>query len=464
VNQSIYFSGIKDFFIILCSVYTYGKIINYHFSRKAYLLSLIFSIITTPLVCFVQITFPLYTILVMTIFVMLFCRLLFKRTAPHFFYYMPILSIGCSYALFAFSILLTSPITYFLFAHHISNTVITALILPAVGILQNLLVYFVFRTKRFRNGIPSITNILLGDGTLFVGALLIIFSSAFYLNEKIRNAAFHLLLISFILALSIIIYLWLQKGIHTDYLCKSHTRRIDMLEDTLREKDAELERLSKIIHKDNKLLAALEHSTRELLADAPNEKAQRLLQELNRFSKERTETLASYEEKPVPFTETGLFSIDTMLRYLYQRALKHKIDFQIQLDEHASSITGFISEQDLCTIIADLGENAIIATKDAETKNILLSLEKRMQSYTLCIYDSGEAFSKEVLENLGQRRYTTHAQTGGSGIGLMTTSELARKYKADFDISEQEIAPPYTKRVSFTLYTDKPVRTIESQL
>lgn len=446
-------SMIKNYFIIHCCIYTYCKILNICFSRKIHLLTLLFSLIVAPIICFTQATFPLYTILTMTLLVMLFCRLLFKQNLPQILC-ISIVSIGTSYALFALSVFLTSPITYFLFIGKASPLLITSLLFPLIGLLQNLLIFFLFHTRRLRNGLPSIVNAFLGDTGVFAGALLILFTSALFITQNTHNLTFHLLLISFILALGIIIYLWWQKSIQTDYLCKSHTRRIDMLEDTLREKDAELERLSKIIHKDNKLLAALEHSTRELLAAAPDEKAQRLLQELNRFSKERTDTLASYEEKPVPFPETGLFSIDTMLRYLYQRALKHKIDFQVHVDQDIFSITNFIREPDLCTIIADLGENAIIATKDAETKSILLSLEKRMQNYVLCFYDSGEAFSKDVLENLGQRRFTTHAETGGSGIGLMTTSELARKYKADFCISDHEISPPYTKLVSITLSAD----------
>ena len=320
-----------------------------------------------------------------------------------------------------------------------------------IGIVQNLLLSLVFHTRRFREGIPTISNVFLGDTSVYISAVLILFTSVFFVTRNTSNFAFHLLLISFILALGIIIWLWWKKSIHTDYIFQSHTRRIDMLEDTLREKEAELDRLSKIIHKDNKLLAALEHSTRELLSDAPSDTAERLLQELNRFSEERRDTLSAYEAKQLPFPETSLFSIDTMLRYLQQRAQKYAIDFQVHFDENISSITDVITEQDLCTLIADLGENAIIATKSAEIKNILLSIEKKdSNNYTLNFFDSGEPFPEEVLAHLGKKRYTTHAATGGSGIGLMTTSELAQKYQAEFHISSTEQSPPYTKCISLT--------------
>ena len=271
------------------------------------------------------------------------------------------------------------------------------------------------------------------------------FSSALFIDSNLR--VIYLLLFSFIVALGVIIWLWWQKSIQTDYINKNNFQQIDILESKLQERDAELERLSKIIHKDNKLLAALELSTRELLTDTASEKAQSLLQELNRFSKERSETLHAYESGPAALPETGLFSVDTMIRYLHQRTLKHKIEFQLNLEGELAGITDVICEQDLCTIIADLGENAIIATRESEIKNIRLSMERKPDGYALYFYDSGEPFAKEVLENLGKKRYTTHAETGGSGIGLMTTSELVAKYHGAFYITDEEIPEPYTKCV-----------------
>lgn len=355
-----------------------------------------------------------------------------------------VLSIGSSYALFALTSLIAFPIGYILLLINIPSTVIVTILLFLIGCIQNILLFLVFHTKRLRNGIPGISTAFLGDIGVFIGALLILFSSALFFDS--RNLI-SLMLIAFILALGIIIWLWWQKSIQADYINKNNSQQIDLLETKLQERDAELERLSKIIHKDNKLLAALELSTREVLQDASNEKAESLLQELNRFSKERSETLHAYEAGRDSLPNIGLFSVDTMLNYLCQRALKHKIDFQLNLEGELSGITSYISEDDLCTIIADLGENAIIATKDAETKNILLSIKQQDTNYILSFYDSGEPFATEVLENLGKKRYTTHAETGGSGIGLMTTAELVTKHHGEFYITDENIPQPYTKCV-----------------
>lgn len=441
---------IKNFFVLLCSIYTYAKILNLQFVKKTYLSAILFSLITAPSILLVQTSRPIYTVLTVTLLVTLYSYIVFRQTIP-ITLCISILSIGISYILFTLAMLAISPIMYYLFSFtHTQQLSIVIIVLHFAGIFQCTFTVLLFRIKRFRNGIPDITNIFLGDASIFIGVLLILFSSSFFVNDD-SNTILDLLLLSFILALGIIIWLWWKKSIHTDYIFQSHTRRIDMLEDTLREKEAELDRLSKIIHKDNKLLAALEHSTRELLSAAPSDTAERLLQELNRFSEERRDTLSAYEAKQLPFPETSLFSIDTMLRYLQQRAQKYAIDFQVHFDENISSITDVITEQDLCTLIADLGENAIIATKSAEIKNILLSIEKKdSKKYTLNFFDSGEPFPEEVLAHLGIKRYTTHAATGGSGIGLMTTSELAQKYQAEFHISSTELSPPYTKCISLT--------------
>lgn len=439
-------SIIKSVFILLCSIYTYRRILNIPFSRRTSFSSIVFSILVSPVVCYIRINFPLYTVLIMTFLVSLFCYIQFRNNISQTLC-MSILSIGSSYALFALTALLTLPIDYFLLVCKLPNPLLPILLLTIIGVLQNLFIHLIFRSKRLCSGIPSIVTILSGDTGVFLGALLILFTSTFFITRDTRNRAFHLLLIAFIIALGIIIWLWWQKTIQTDYINKNNFQQIDILESKLQERDAELERLSKIIHKDNKLLAALELSTRELLTDTASEKAQSLLQELNRFSKERSETLHAYESGPATLPETGLFSVDTMIRYLHQRALKHRIDFQLSLEGELAGITDVISEAELRTIIADLGENAIIATRESETKNIRLSMERKTDGYALYFYDSGEPFAKEVLENLGKKRYTTHAETGGSGIGLMTTSELVAKHHGEFFISDEEIPLPYTKCV-----------------
>lgn len=448
MNINILPSIIKIFFIVLNSIYTYGKIIDFRFKRKSLFVLLTYSLLITSVLTFVQETFPFLLILIMTLSMTLFGCFLYN---VHFSLSLclSILSIGSTYALFTLFVLVTMPLSFLIFLCELSDTLTASIVLILIAILQTTMLFLLFQTKRLRDGIPFITNIFSKNTSVFIGCLLLMFSSAFFIDANLRLV--HVFLICFCFALSLIIWLWWQKSIQTDYINKNNSQQIDLLESKLQERDAELERLSKIIHKDNKLLAALELSTRELLQDTSSEKAESLLQELNRFSKERSETLHAYEAGQEALPKTGLFSIDTMLNYLHQRALKHKIAFQLSLEDKIADITDIISEQDLCTIIADLGENAIIATKDAGTKNIRLSIERKTDGYALYFYDSGEPFAQEVLESFGKTRCTTHAETGGSGIGLVTTGELAAKYHGEFYITDADVPQPYTKCVSVIL-------------
>ena len=131
------------------------------------------------------------------------------------------------------------------------------------------------------------------------------------------------------------------------------------------------------------------------------------------------------------------------------RAIKDKIAFDISVAcDVKESVNDLISENDLNTLILDLGENALIAVRDAETRNVLIVFGTENESFTVSIFDSGLPFEKKVVENLGKRRITTHRNTGGSGIGLMTTAQLLKKHNASLVIGESIDSKSYANKVS----------------
>lgn len=112
------------------------------------------------------------------------------------------------------------------------------------------------------------------------------------------------------------------------------------------------------------------------------------------------------------------------------------------------AVNDLISENDLNTLILDLGENALIAVQKSEIRNVLIVFGSENESFTVSIYDSGLPFEQQVIENLGKRRITTHRKTCGSGIGLMTTAQLLKKHKASLMIDESIDNESYVKKVS----------------
>ena len=71
------------------------------------------------------------------------------------------------------------------------------------------------------------------------------------------------------------------------------------------------------------------------------------------------------------------------------------------------------------------------------------------ENYCIDIYDNGVDFDVDTLSKLGLKRVTTHSDTGGSGIGFMTTFETLKKAYASLVITEFENKTPFSKSVTF---------------
>ena len=80
---------------------------------------------------------------------------------------------------------------------------------------------------------------------------------------------------------------------------------------------------------------------------------------------------------------------------------------------------------------------------------ILVTLSVNGGNYEISIFDNGVAFETDTLAKLGTERITTHADSGGSGIGFMTTFETLRKSYASLIITEFENKTPFSKSVTF---------------
>ena len=93
-------------------------------------------------------------------------------------------------------------------------------------------------------------------------------------------------------------------------------------------------------------------------------------------------------------------------------------------------------------------ENALISTVHNKGERIFLLMEKEQEDFRIEIWDSGDKFSKDVLYYIGKKRFTTHKSEGGSGIGLMVTWELLKKYQASIIIDEENSPDNFfTKKV-----------------
>ena len=145
------------------------------------------------------------------------------------------------------------------------------------------------------------------------------------------------------------------------------------------------------------------------------------------------------EPEDIELAKTDITSIDNMFSYMQSECIKDNIKFELQVVGNIHyMVNNLISENELEIIIADHIKDAIIAINHSDNSNrsILVRIGKIDNVYSLYIYDSGIEFTKEVLDNLGKKPITTHADTGGTGIGFMNTFDTLNKTKASLIINE----------------------------
>lgn len=447
---------IKYFFIIVCSTLWYIKLQNLKFKDKKTIICLLFSIPLSLASAFTRNTFYYLTILLIVFCLFFILKFLYKKSIVSTIAITSI-SIAINYFTNLVFIFLCTPL-YFLLYNNYGELVLNITTHLSVGILQLLFSFLIFRLKRLKKGIASFESKLTSDLGIFISLALLLVASFFNTGNKNSNATSAILTFCCII-IGILLFIWGQRHIKSSYLQRVHKRNLEILETTIAEQtiiNTELktqnEELSKIIHKDNKMIPAMEMAVEEILGcNSPDEQIQKstqLLSQLKAMSSERKGILKNYENDNKRLKSTGVFSIDASLNYLFTRAKEKDINFNLSINADVTALTNIINENDLNTLILDLGENAIIATAETQKKNILIVFSMLNESICLDIFDSANHFAPSVLSNFGIRRITTRKKSGGSGIGLMTTFELMKKYDASFSVDETLENESYTKKVS----------------
>lgn len=336
-----------------------------------------------------------------------------------------------------------------------------------VSFLQCTFCHLLFHTKRFQNGIPLIHNPFVTRNGVFLGALFMcchMFFSANNYKVHAESDFFLILAILFSLILLALFFFWWQGEIHHCYLLQSKAFECDSLEKQLTYYQEELgalekdnEKLSKLIHRDNKLIPSMQLAVHSFLncslkgnTENLSRQGEALLHQLEAEMSERSSIVTTLFHSQKQLPHTNILSIDQLLSYFLQRCDKDGIAFDCSFWDNVSLIPQkALSEKDLLTLLADLLENALIATRHNQGNYILLHMGISDDCSFIEVLDSGHLFPKEVLYYWGQKRYTTHKEHGGSGIGMMVIYELLQKYHASFVIDETISNENfYTKKVT----------------
>ena len=316
------------------------------------------------------------------------------------------------------------------------------------GIIELLFLFLLFKIKRLRRGMPFLYQIGSSATGFILSCFILLIITIINFYDTIPTTQFVFLLIALFL-IGLLLYCWWRFRITRDYREKLRQAELKALQNELKEKDnriRELEEnndsLAKIIHKDNKLIPAMELAVCEYLeAEATDgdtrKKGEQLASGLKSMAQERKGTLNSYRHDEHALPVTGVCVLDALFTYMQQRALAQNINFSLHITGDIVKMTeDIISGEDLSHLLADLLENAMIAIGDNEVRSLSAYLCHNEDSCTIEISDSGNAFDVQLFEDFGQTRHTTHKDSGGSGIGLMDIWKIKKQYRASLHIIE----------------------------
>lgn len=445
---------IKTFFVILFTYHIYKKIININFK----LMENVIMVIVSCILSFWYIISKTYVNIILENIILYFLLsfVLAKVTDKPIGYSMiaTLIALAISFVTFTIAVVLSFPFQTLL------NNKIAMLI--GIIIIQEIMIFAIFKVKRLKNGITFIKNKTNSDYIdivmINIGAI-VVFIYCLFGNKDI-NLTKHIL-IPFIM-LGTIMGIMIQKTFTLYYKQKLLEKNITDYKNDISERDAKIKKLSdekfeisKLNHEFYNRQKSLELKVKEFVnnANLNTEIASELnvMEQINNLSKE----YSSKHEKiknPSKLPLTEITEIDDMFKYMQNECKENNINFELQINGNIHHMVNNIIEQSkLVTLIGDHIRDSIIAVKSSNNsyRSIIAILGIKDNTYEFCVHDTGIEFRIETLLKLGVEPITTHKDEGGTGIGFITTFETLKETNSSLIIEEKhEIADnDYTKAV-----------------
>lgn len=363
-----------------------------------------------------------------------------------------------TYIIYFISVLISGTILVFLFHNTTYNNTASIFIIFCVM----LLIYFGIRKiKRLKNGVNFLKNV---DNINKTSTLINIISIIVFIIFGILDNSYNVTINTFLFALTIIslgfIIYWMHTQITKYYKKNMKDRTIEVQKLEIEENKKEIKdvkeenlKLAEVVHRYNNRLSAIEMALEETINKNTNLEFSNELSIILKETKEISKNFAKESEivKNILPT-TNIPGIDNMFKYMQNEAINNNIKFDLKLtDSIHDLIDNIIPKDKFETMLGDHLRDAIIAVNNSKNsyKSILVTLGIVENCYELSIYDTGIEFEINTLLKLGKERITTHKETGGSGIGFMTTFDTLRKTKGSLIIEEYDLNnSSYTKSIN----------------
>ena len=305
---------ISHFFILICCFYCYCKILNLNdlFLRSRILFTLSALIIACGL-CFIHsMIYPVAMFLVLFVFYIFIT--LFTKTDWSTSLNATIISIAMSLVSFTISSFIFSTLVFLMYSYiDINNLVVIKLL---NGFLQYFMIHIPFQFKRMKKGMPFLYDLQLNNiGTCISLLILICYIAASISNTSDNNYLPFIIPLFLIFPCALLLISWWRAIITRNYRRKLQQFEMQKLKNELVQKEQEIARLlennkalAQIIHRDNKLIPAMELAVNTFLQNqntlSPHqlkEQGLALAAHLQTMSQERKFNLTEYQTNGQPF-------------------------------------------------------------------------------------------------------------------------------------------------------------------
>lgn len=439
--------------IMVSSFYVFMKSIRYVATAKHQLLAITWSLAWAMLFAispdFLPLPFFRPIMCIATIFFIVGAT----EQAPKIVTAAYLLAFGIAYALYYISAL-----TVFVIYDFLTNQENVAaefdsffyiILYTIIFILQFSLSVLLLRIRRFRNGFPFIFRKLTIVFVLMFTGMILIFATWIHTSAVSDEIFTAYLYLAGTLIAGIGAYVWVRRLIRVVQKSRMQQNREAHLEKLIEEKDIELQGLGEkffelktIVHMFTARIEAME---------AAFDKGESSLEDAQKLQGDFQAALSKIKGTKV-LPSTNVNAIDHLFSYFAGKLTSEDIAFRLLVSGSVVYMVEHVIERGkLETLIADHLKDAQIAVNasDGSFRSVMVAIGIVDNCYEFTVFDSGIPFTVDTLERLGIEHVTTHADSGGSGIGFMTTFKTMRECGASLIISEQEpSATDYSKSVT----------------
>lgn len=306
---------ISHFFILMCCFYCYCKILN--LNDLFFRLRILFTFSALALacaLCFIHfIVYPIAMFFILLTFYIFIT--LFTKTNWHTSLNAAIISIAMSLVSFTISSFIFSTLVFLMYSYiDINNLVVIKLL---NGFLQYFMIHIPFQFKRMKKGMPFLYDLQLNNiGTCISLLILICYIAASISNTSDNNYLPFIIPLFLIFPCALLLISWWRAIITRNYRRKLQQFEMQKLKNELVQKEQEIPRLlennkalAQIIHRDNKLIPAMELAVNTFLQNQNALSPQQLKEQglalaahLQTMSQERKFNLTEYQTNGQPLS------------------------------------------------------------------------------------------------------------------------------------------------------------------